>query len=163
MSDIEQSIRERAFLLWEQAGRPHHRGDEFWFTAREQIHAESLPSSDAPGDLSDFPPDERTLEDPPDAPVQPGEAMQEHGSIDPEIAQIAVPDIHPAEPAAADARAARVAPPAKGRARSAPSVAASAARQPADTDEAAAPARRPRTGAARPPSSRPAPSRPGRT
>lgn len=150
MSDIEQSIRERAFLLWEQAGRPHHRGDEFWFMAREQIHAESLPSSEAPGDLSDFPPDERTLEDPPDAPVQSGEALQEHGSIDPEIAQIAVPDIHPVEPQAADGAATRVAPPGKGRARSAPSVAASAARKPAHPP------------ASRPPASRPPPARPGR-
>ncbi len=37
MSDIEQRIRDRAYQLWEQAGRPHGRGEEFWFAARREI------------------------------------------------------------------------------------------------------------------------------
>ena len=156
MSDIEQRIRERAFELWEQAGRPHHRGDEFWFAARAQINAESLPSSEAPGDTADFPPNERTLEDPPDA---------ISGSIGPELARIAVPDVHPAEPEAAEttlprvaaAQATQVATPPT---RSAPPAATGAARKAADAEVAAAPPRPPRPGAARPQPARPAPPRP---
>ena len=33
---LDQVVRERAFLLWEQAGRPDHRADEFWYQARCQ-------------------------------------------------------------------------------------------------------------------------------
>jgi hypothetical protein len=36
-SDHEQAIRERAYELWEKAGRPAERDDEFWHQAREQI------------------------------------------------------------------------------------------------------------------------------
>jgi hypothetical protein len=33
---LDQVVRERAFLLWEQAGRPDDRADEFWFQAQNQ-------------------------------------------------------------------------------------------------------------------------------
>jgi hypothetical protein len=33
VSDNEPRIRELAYLLWEQAGRPEGRAEEFWFTA----------------------------------------------------------------------------------------------------------------------------------
>ena len=33
---LEQAIRERAFLLWEEAGRPEGRADEFWQRALDQ-------------------------------------------------------------------------------------------------------------------------------
>jgi hypothetical protein len=33
----EQAIRERAYALWEKAGQPADRHDEFWHQAREQI------------------------------------------------------------------------------------------------------------------------------
>ena len=32
---LEQSIRERAYLLWVQAGRPEGQSDLFWDRARE--------------------------------------------------------------------------------------------------------------------------------
>lgn len=33
---LDQVVRERAFLLWEQAGRPDDRSDEFWYQAQHQ-------------------------------------------------------------------------------------------------------------------------------
>ena len=34
MSAMEEVIRKLAYELWEQAGRPDGRSDEFWFAAR---------------------------------------------------------------------------------------------------------------------------------
>ena len=33
---LDQVVRERAFLFWEQAGRPDGRADEFWYQAQYQ-------------------------------------------------------------------------------------------------------------------------------
>jgi hypothetical protein len=33
---LDQVVRERAFLLWEQTGRPDDRADEFWYEAQNQ-------------------------------------------------------------------------------------------------------------------------------
>ncbi len=41
----EQRIRERAFVLWEQAGCPEGQADEFWNLAQQEI---SMQSSDGP-------------------------------------------------------------------------------------------------------------------
>lgn len=38
MSDFDQQIRERAYQLWEEAGRPEGRAEEFWFHAQADIH-----------------------------------------------------------------------------------------------------------------------------
>ena len=35
--DIEQRVRRRAYELWEAAGRPNGRGDEFWHEAWSDI------------------------------------------------------------------------------------------------------------------------------
>jgi hypothetical protein len=43
MSDHEQRQRELAYRLWEEAGYPHGRSDEFWYTALEILVAESRP------------------------------------------------------------------------------------------------------------------------
>ena len=37
MNMNEQMIREQAYELWEQAGRPDGRSDEFWFAARTEF------------------------------------------------------------------------------------------------------------------------------
>ncbi len=37
MNSIEESIRERAYELWEHAGRPDDRSDEFWFAAKAEF------------------------------------------------------------------------------------------------------------------------------
>ncbi len=36
----EQDIRERAHRLWEQAGRPEGRDDEFWNAAEQELRNE---------------------------------------------------------------------------------------------------------------------------
>lgn len=36
-SKSEHAIRERAYQLWEQSGRPHGRDIEFWLKARKEI------------------------------------------------------------------------------------------------------------------------------
>jgi hypothetical protein len=33
--DVERRIRERAFALWQEAGCPEGRAEEFWFRARD--------------------------------------------------------------------------------------------------------------------------------
>ena len=35
--DIETRVRQRAYELWEEAGRPEGRGDEFWHQAQADI------------------------------------------------------------------------------------------------------------------------------
>ena len=37
MRDTEKVIRELAYELWERAGRPEGRSDEFWFAARFEL------------------------------------------------------------------------------------------------------------------------------
>jgi hypothetical protein len=39
--DLEQRIRERAYLLWEMEGKPDGRADEYWHRARERVTAET--------------------------------------------------------------------------------------------------------------------------
>lgn len=62
--DLEHRIRERAYALWQQAGSPDGRQDEFWHQARQELSGdehgggdretvrreseESFPASDAP-------------------------------------------------------------------------------------------------------------------
>jgi len=43
---VEQRVRERAYALWEQAGRPSGRDAEFWQRARDEIEAEILQQQD---------------------------------------------------------------------------------------------------------------------
>jgi Protein of unknown function (DUF2934) len=40
MTSIEEIIRLRAYELWEQAGSPEGRSDEFWHAARLELGAE---------------------------------------------------------------------------------------------------------------------------
>jgi len=40
MNTNEQLIREQAYELWDHAGRPDGRSDEFWFTARAEFERE---------------------------------------------------------------------------------------------------------------------------
>ena len=54
----EQRIRELAYHLWDKAGRPDGRADEFWYAARREIESdeagydealdETYPASDPP-------------------------------------------------------------------------------------------------------------------
>ena len=49
MIDRDQLVRERAYHLWEHAGRPHDRQDEFWYRASSEISAEAVAPSPAAG------------------------------------------------------------------------------------------------------------------
>ena len=89
MSDNERRVRERAYQLWEAAGYPQDRSDEFWYYARQEIESDVPPVGDAPGGAIDFPPDERSVEDPPDLSVDTGMPFEVAGD-------------HPAEPPPAD-------------------------------------------------------------
>ncbi len=91
MSDIEEAIRRRAFELWEHAGRPEGRSDEFWHAARVELGAKETIEEriDALG-----PP----IEEPPviaarhGAPVGlPGERIIEQGVIDDGIENLLIP------------------------------------------------------------------------
>ena len=37
MEGMERMIRERAYQLWERAGRPEGRSDEFWLAAKAEF------------------------------------------------------------------------------------------------------------------------------
>jgi hypothetical protein len=37
MSTIEETVRRRAYELWEQAGQPEGRSEEFWFVAIAEL------------------------------------------------------------------------------------------------------------------------------
>ena len=45
--DTDSLIRERAYLLWEQAGRPQGDGEVFWFAAIDSLAAEAQASAPA--------------------------------------------------------------------------------------------------------------------
>ena len=45
--DILEPIRTRAYLLWEQAGRPEGGDLEFWERARKEIEAEQAAAEKA--------------------------------------------------------------------------------------------------------------------
>jgi hypothetical protein len=38
-TSLEQQIRERAFHLWEAAGRPHGQSDRHWLAAEREVGA----------------------------------------------------------------------------------------------------------------------------
>ena len=40
MNSTEQMIREQAYELWDLAGRPDGRSDEFWFAAKAEFERE---------------------------------------------------------------------------------------------------------------------------
>ncbi|MCP3459647.1 DUF2934 domain-containing protein [Bradyrhizobium sp. CCGUVB23] len=42
MSAYEDDIRRRAYKLWEEAGRPEARMDEFWHEAERQLKEEQV-------------------------------------------------------------------------------------------------------------------------
>jgi Protein of unknown function (DUF2934) len=60
MSSIEETVRRRAYELWEQAGQPEGRSEEFWFgaiaelegkppTLEESVEALGPPIAEPPG------------------------------------------------------------------------------------------------------------------
>ena len=47
MSSIEEAVRRRAYELWEQAGQPEGRSDEFWFAAIAELEGKPLTSKES--------------------------------------------------------------------------------------------------------------------
>ncbi len=54
MASKEDLIRERAYDLWEQAGRPHGRSDEFWQLAWREVEADE--TGEDPVRIDEVPP-----------------------------------------------------------------------------------------------------------
>lgn len=44
MQDLEQTVRERAYHMWMDAGCPQGRADAFWLCAQREVLATSLGS-----------------------------------------------------------------------------------------------------------------------
>jgi hypothetical protein len=89
MTDIEERIRELAHRLWEQAGQPHGRSEEFWYAAEQEIVG-GVPLGEA----------EPLVEEPPELAAQhgvatgmPGERIAEQGVLDDRLAELVLP--HP--------------------------------------------------------------------
>jgi hypothetical protein len=83
MDDREETIRRRAYHLWEGAGRPEGRSDEFWHAARAEIEGTGV-KDDTP-----FDPFEPPIDEPPEVAFQhgvpvgmPGERIAEQGVLD---------------------------------------------------------------------------------
>lgn len=94
MSDVERQIRERAYLLWEQAGHPHGRAEEFWFLAQQEMYGGAVTSDGPEGVL--LPP----AEEPPVVAAQhgvptgmPGERIAEAGVLDDRLEELALPSL----------------------------------------------------------------------
>jgi DUF2934 family protein len=94
MDDIEHVIRRRAYELWEQAGCPEGRSDEFWHSARAEIEGEG--ATKAPVDELGPP-----IEEPPEVAFQhgipvglPGERIVEQGVIDDRLEDLLNPIPH---------------------------------------------------------------------
>jgi hypothetical protein len=91
MSDIEEAIRRRAYELWELAGWPQGRSEEFWHAARSELGAKETME----GKIDELGP---PIAEPPviavqhGAPVgQPGERIVEQGVIDDRIEDLLIP------------------------------------------------------------------------
>lgn len=91
MSDIEEAIRRRAYELWERAGSPESRSDEFWRAARLELGAKETMEEK----IDELGP---PIVEPPviavrhGAPVgRPGERIVEQGVIDDGIEDLLIP------------------------------------------------------------------------
>ncbi len=68
MSDHEERHRALAYRLWEEAGYPHGRADEFWYTALEILTAESRPAEPVAAGPDAAAPAPTVLAEPPPTP-----------------------------------------------------------------------------------------------
>ena len=88
MSRLEETICRRAYTLWEEAGRPEGRSDEFWLAAEMDILGKINNSIR-------FDPFEPPIEEPPEVAFQhgvpvgmPGERIAEQGVEDDRLADL---------------------------------------------------------------------------
>ena len=54
--DVEERVRRRAYGLWEEAGRPEGRGNEFWREAWDEITSGSQRASSCTTSIAELPP-----------------------------------------------------------------------------------------------------------
>jgi hypothetical protein len=92
MSGIQELVRERAYQLWQRAGGPEGRSDEFWFAAEHELEGKTATADGEAGTL--VPP----VEEPPVAAFQhgaptgePGERIAEQGAIDDRLEKLVFP------------------------------------------------------------------------
>lgn len=81
MDDLEQRIRQKAYELWEEDGRPHGRDAEHWERARFLVGIESNPDA---GQLPNPMIEDREkgyTTPPPPTPVEPIEALENQGEF----------------------------------------------------------------------------------
>ena len=88
MSGHEDTIRRRAFALWERAGCPEGRSEEFWHAARREIDGDAA-------DRQCVDPFEPPIDEPPGVAFQhgvpvgmPGERIAEQGVEDDRLAEL---------------------------------------------------------------------------
>ena len=91
MSEIEEAIRRRAYELWEDAGRPDGRSDEFWHAARLELGGKETVEEK----INELGP---PIVEPPFIAVQhgapvgsPGERIVEQGVIDEGLEDLLIP------------------------------------------------------------------------
>jgi DUF2934 family protein len=54
MNDLpDQEIRDRAYRLWQAAGEPEGRADDFWYQAEKELLAERQKQADVPPGMTD--------------------------------------------------------------------------------------------------------------
>jgi Protein of unknown function (DUF2934) len=51
MSNLEEAIRERAYHLWLNDGRPEGQADLYWLSAQRDLLAASVETSAAPSEI----------------------------------------------------------------------------------------------------------------
>lgn len=77
MDDLEQRIRERAYRIWLEEGRPSGRAEAHWDMARELVAIETS-QRDATKENPATPSRDRTFHD---RPVEPMEAVENQGEF----------------------------------------------------------------------------------
>lgn len=95
MSDLDQQVRDLAYRLWEQAGRPEGRSEEFWLAARQELGGGAA----GPGENFDL-----LGEQSPEAMAQhgipagmPGERIAEQGVLDDQMDRLSLPSLQDTE------------------------------------------------------------------
>jgi hypothetical protein len=89
MSERDEAIRRRAYTLWERAGCPEARSEEFWYAARREIEGDGVTR------LSRIDPFQPPIDEPPGVAFQhglpvgmPGERIVEQGVEDDRLADL---------------------------------------------------------------------------
>lgn len=94
MTDAEREVRERAYVLWEQAGRPEGRSEEFWFLAQQEMYGGAVTSDGPEGAMlppGEEPPEVAAMHGVPTG--MPGERIAEQGVLDDRLERMVMPTL----------------------------------------------------------------------